>query len=66
MNLDPNLKQADVPASTSGAGAAASTSGEDDVTGLPAFSTWRKVYGFVVVVFVVYVVLLSVLSRVYA
>jgi hypothetical protein len=36
---------------------------DDEVTGLPALPTWRRVYWFVVVVFVAYVLLLSALSR---
>jgi hypothetical protein len=39
--------------------------GDDDATGLPGFRTWRSVYLFVVGAFVVYVLLLSVLSRVF-
>lgn len=42
------------------------TSTEDDVTGLPLLPTWRRVYWFVLLVFVAYVVLLSALSRVFA
>lgn len=38
----------------------------DEVTGLPGLPTWRRVYWFVVVVFIVYVVLLTGLSRVFA
>ena len=39
---------------------------DDDVTGLPGLRTWRAVYLFVVAVFVVYVVLLTALSRAFA
>ena len=61
MNLNPQLNKSEPPASTS-----ARTSVDDDATGLPAFSSWRAVYAFVFVVFVVYVVLLRALSQVYA
>ena len=40
--------------------------GSEDATGLPLLPTWRRVYWFVLVVFVAYVVLLSALSKVYA
>ena len=46
--------------------ASASTSQDDDITGLPALSTWPKVYIFVTSVFLVYVVLLSALHQVFA
>jgi hypothetical protein len=39
---------------------------EDEITGLPMLPTWRRVYWFVVIVFVAYVVLLSALSQVFA
>lgn len=45
---------------------AASTYSDDEVTGLPALGSWRAVYAFVVIIFVVYVALLSVLQRVFA
>jgi hypothetical protein len=57
MNSDYPLDQDAAPASTST---------EDDITGLPALGSWRAVYVFVTVVFLVYVVLLGALSRVYA
>ena len=37
----------------------------DDATGLPVLRTWRGVYLFVFAVFVVYVVLLTALTRAY-
>ena len=40
--------------------------GEDGSTSLPFLRTWPSVYGFVAVVFLIYVVLLSILSRVFA
>jgi len=39
---------------------------DDDCTGLPLLPTWDRVYWFVIVVFVVYVVLLRVLSKGFA
>jgi hypothetical protein len=42
------------------------TDTDDEITGLPMLPTWRKVYWFVLVVFVTYVVLLTALSRVFA
>lgn len=60
MNPDPNAPH------LSASDASSSTSSEDDITGLPALSSWRAVYIFVTVVFVVYVVLLSALHRVFA
>jgi hypothetical protein len=38
----------------------------DEVTGLPALRTWPRVYLFVLVVFIVYVVLLTALTRGFA
>ena len=38
----------------------------DETTGLPALRTWRSVYLFVAIVFVVYVVLLIALARRFA
>ena len=38
---------------------------EDDTTGLPLLPTWRRVYWFVLVVFVAYVVLLIALEKVF-
>lgn len=42
------------------------TSLTDDITGLPGLCTWPKVYLLVFVVFVAYVVFLTVLSRAFA
>ena len=56
MNPDPNLNSAQAPSSTC----------EDDITGLPALSTWRVVYVFVTLVFIAYVVWLCILARVFA
>jgi hypothetical protein len=39
---------------------------DDQVTGLPLLHTWRAVYIFVAIVFVVWVVLLSTLQRMYS
>jgi hypothetical protein len=41
-------------------------SSEDEGTGLPFFSTWRAVYVFVFAVFILYVVLLTALSRMFS
>jgi len=55
MNPDPHPSDASTPL----------TNTEDEITGLPALPTWSRVYWFVLVVFVIYVVLLSALSRVF-
>jgi len=39
---------------------------DDDCTGLPLLPTWNRVYWFVVIVFIAYVVLLAVLSKGFA
>jgi hypothetical protein len=39
---------------------------DDEVTGLPGLRTWRRVYLFVLVVFVAWVGLLTVLTRMYS
>ena len=39
---------------------------DDDSPGVPLFRTWRGVYAFVFGVFVLGVVLLTILTRVYA
>ena len=39
------------------------TQTEDEITGLPILPTWPRVYWFVLVVFIAYVVLLVALSR---
>ncbi len=39
---------------------------ENTVTGLPLLRTWRAVYGFVLVLFAIYVVLLVALERVFS
>jgi len=39
---------------------------DDQVTGLPFLHTWRAVYIFVAIIFVVWVVLLSTLQRMYS
>ena len=36
---------------------------KDDVTGLPGVRSWRAVYVFVLVVFVLWIILLTVLTR---
>jgi hypothetical protein len=41
-------------------------SGEDDPPGVPGFRTWRSVYIFVFIFFVVCVALLALLSRAFA
>jgi hypothetical protein len=56
MNNEPHSSNIDTPV----------TPAEDEITGLPTLPTWRSVYWFVVVVFVVYVVLLTALSRIFA
>ena len=56
MNLDPQPQETDDSPSRPG----------DDTTGLPGLQTWRGVYLFVFGMFVVYVVLLTILSRVFA
>ena len=38
-------------------------SGNDEATALPLLRTWKAVYAFVTVIFVVYVVLLAALSK---
>ncbi|MBV9468223.1 MAG: hypothetical protein JO316_02165 [Abitibacteriaceae bacterium] len=63
MNLDPQQPTTtDIPASSPDETAGLS----DDMTSLPGLSTWPKVYLFVVVVFIAYVVFLTVLSRAFA
>jgi hypothetical protein len=39
---------------------------EDDVTGLPVLRTWGRVYLFVILVFIIYVALLTTLSKMFA
>jgi hypothetical protein len=39
------------------------SSGDDDPPGVPGFGTWRRVYIFVFIFFVLCVVLLALLSR---
>jgi hypothetical protein len=41
-------------------------SGENEPPGVPGFRTWRSVYIFVFIFFVLCVVLLALLSRAYA
>jgi len=41
-------------------------SGENEPPGVPGFKTWRGVYAFVFVFFVLCVVLLALLSRAFA
>ena len=38
----------------------------DESTGLPGLPSWARVYGFVVVMFVVWVVLLDLLTRTFS
>jgi hypothetical protein len=38
---------------------------DDEITGLPGLRTWRRVYLFVLVVFVAWVGLLTVLTRMF-
>lgn len=56
MNHEPHSPEVD----------ALPTAPDEDITSLPFLHTWPSVYGFVAVVFIVYVVLLTVLSRVFA
>jgi hypothetical protein len=44
----------------------AMTPPDDDSPGVPGFRTWRGVYLFVIIVFVVVVIALTIFSRVYA
>ncbi len=39
---------------------------DDEITGLPGLRTWRRVYLFVIVVFVVWVGLLTALTRMFS
>ncbi len=39
---------------------------DEATTGLPGFRSWRTVYGFVLGVFVLWVVLLAVLTELYS
>jgi hypothetical protein len=39
---------------------------QDDTTSLPFLRSWKSVYGFVTAVFLLYVILLTILSRVFA
>jgi hypothetical protein len=39
---------------------------DDESTGLPGLRTWRRVYLFVLIVFVAWVGLLTVLTRMYS
>ncbi len=55
MNFDPHSPKVDVPPTP-----------EDDGTSLPLLPTWSSVYRFVVIVFLIYVLLLTILSRVFA
>ena len=41
-------------------------SANDETTGLPRLRTWRSVYLFVLAIFIIWVVLLSALSRVFS
>jgi hypothetical protein len=43
-----------------------SRAGDENATGLPLLRTWPAVYWFVLVVFALYVVLLTALSRVFS
>jgi hypothetical protein len=43
-----------------------SAAAEDESTGLPGFRTWPRVYAFVLVSFVVWVALLTLLSRAFS
>jgi hypothetical protein len=56
MNREPQPSDTEAPL----------TNTEDEITGLPLLPTWRRVYWFVLVVFVAYVVLLSALPKVFA
>jgi hypothetical protein len=47
-------------------GTTRSTPPEDESPGVPGFATWRGVYAFVFGMFVLGVVLLTILTRVYA
>jgi hypothetical protein len=40
--------------------------GDDDNPGVPFFRTWRALYAFVIVCFIIVVVVLAVFSHVYA
>ena len=62
MNHESQSAPSNAPSSTN----APLLLGNDETTGLSWFPTWRRVYWLVLIVFVVYVLLLSALSRVYA
>lgn len=76
MDLDPNpldvhapednTPPIDAPGAASGVMPGGTPEPPDDVTGLPGLRTWASVYLLVGVVFVVYVILLTTLSRVFA
>jgi hypothetical protein len=65
MNLNPHPNEIEEPFPAEEA-APSNVIENDQVTGLPGLPTWGRVYSFVVIVFVVYVVLLSMLSRVFS
>jgi hypothetical protein len=56
MNRQTHSSNAEAPLTNTG----------DEITGLPMLPTWRRVYWFVLIVFITYVMLLFVLSRVFA
>jgi hypothetical protein len=49
-----------------GPGKAPESPAGDESTGVPMFRTWRGVYGFVLVCFVIYVCALMALSRIFS
>jgi hypothetical protein len=67
MNRDPHLSDSQTPLTNPVrlTDPVPLTNPEDEITGLPALPTWRRVYWFVLVVFVTYVLLLAALSRVF-
>lgn len=63
MNLNPHPNEIEEPFPAEETAAPGDTIENDEITGLPGLPTWGRVYGFVVVVFIIYVVLLTALSR---
>ena len=64
MNLNPHPNEIEEPFPPEEAAAPdAGKARDDESTSLPGLTTWGRVYGFVTVVFIIYVVLLTMLSR---
>lgn len=62
----PRGRKKDAAAEAVGRAPAPPPDADDEVPGVPAFASWRSVYGFVFAVFVVTVIALAIFSRVFA